>query len=355
MDAHLRTWEGEELIVRRDEPTGAMIVLAIHDTTLGPGAGGARMKSYPDFDAAVTDALRLSAGMTVKNAIAGMPLGGAKTVIAIPDGLGAEDRAGLLRRFGRLVRQLGGRYYTGPDVGTTSDDMVLVAEAGRPYVFALPETHGGAGNSGPATALGVFSAMQAAHAHVFGTPSLAGVRVLVQGAGNVGGPLIERLLAAGAEVLVSDVDPAAISRWHLGRDLPLVRPEEVPGTPCTIYAPCALGGVLNESTIPRLRCAIVAGGANNQLATPADMDRLQARGITYVPDVLANAGGVTWIAGVEVLGWSVEEAERRVRGLAEQVTDVLRTAEREGISTDAAVRRLARAKLSPAALAGAPG
>jgi len=350
LDALLENWNGEMLVTQRDQATGAWIFIAIHSTRLGPAAGGTRMKTYPGPTAALQDALRLSAGMTYKFAAPDLPFGGAKAVIAVPPNLEAEDRPGLLRRYGEMIARLGGRFLTGPDVGTTPDDMDIISETGGSNVFCRTPSHGGAGDPGPFTALGVLAGIEAACEHVFGDPILAGRRVLVQGAGDVGGALIDSLLLAGAEVTFSEVDPDLVTRNRDERGLVFVAPEEVFDAECDIFAPCALGGVLNADTIPRLRCRIVAGSANNQLATPSDADLLATAGILYAPDFVINVGGAMAMPGIESMGWTVEHAREQVR------TYVRRTllanfdeAERSGSSTAAAAAAMAERHLAAAA------
>ncbi len=347
IESLLREWDGETVIVRYDRPTGAWIFIAIHSTRLGPAAGGTRMKPYPDVQAALQDVLRLAAGMTYKFAVPGIPYGGGKAVIAIPPNFHPQSRPALLRRYGALVHQLGGLFYTGPDVGTSSADMDIIAETGDPYIFARTPAAGGAGSSGPATALGVFAGIQVACEHLFGEASLKGRRVLVQGTGSVGGPLIEHLRAAGAEVVFSEVDEGAIRRFRDELGLEFVPAETVYTTECDIFAPCALGGVLNANTIPQLKCRAVAGGANNQLAAPEDAESLRARGILYAPDYVVNVGGAMAILGLETQGWTQERAAKEVaesvRGALEQVFELAGT---EGITTEAAARRIAEERLS---------
>jgi glutamate dehydrogenase/leucine dehydrogenase len=210
VESLLSEWDGETIIIRHDKPTGAWIFIAIHSTRLGPAGGGTRMKSYPTFEAALQDALRLSAGMTYKFAVPDLPRGGGKAVIALPTNFDAKDRPALLRRYGALVHQLGGLFYTAADVGTSSSDMDIIAETGAPYIFGRTPAAGGMGNSGPITALGVFAGIQVVGERLFGSPSLEGRRVLVQGAGQVGGTLITHLRAAGAEVCFNDVVESAI-------------------------------------------------------------------------------------------------------------------------------------------------
>ena len=341
----MTAWDGESILTRWDADSGAWIFVAIHSTRLGPASGGTRMASYPDRDAARRDAMRLAAGLTYKWAAAGFPRGGGKAVIAVPAGLSPAARRDLLRRYGSLVAELGGRFWTGADVGTSAEDMDIIAETGAPYVFSRTPAHGGAGGSGTWTALGVFAAMGSACQRLFGNPSLSGRRVLVQGAGSVGGPLIARLVEAGAAVSVSDVAPDATRRLSDLPGLAFVPPEEVFQTPCDLFAPCALGAVLNADTIPLLRCRTVVGAANNQLATPEDAERLRDRGILYAPDFVVNAGGATAITGMEAMGWSAERAEQEVLGIAATLSRVFALAEAEGITTDAAARRLAEERL----------
>jgi leucine dehydrogenase len=347
MDRLIRDWDGETVIVRHDRPTGAWIFIAIHSTRLGPAAGGTRMKSYPDVRAALQDALRLAEGMTYKFAGPGLPYGGGKAVIALPDGFDPQARLPLLRRYGAHVHQLGGLFSTGPDVGTSSPDMDIIAETGAPYIFGRTPAAGGSGSSGPSTALGVFAGIQVACEHVFGDPSLEGRRVLVQGTGSVGGSLIERLRAAGAEVSFSEVDEGAIQRFRDELGLEFVPPEAVYAADCDVFAPCALGGILDASTIPQLRCRAVVGGANNQLAGPEDAERLRARRILYAPDYVANVGGAMAILGLETQGWTREQAEREVaESVRRALHQVFGLAAEEGITTEAAARRMAERRLS---------
>lgn len=327
-----------------DRPTGAWFIIAIHSTHLGPGTGGTRLKHYADLAAAVRDALLLAEGMTYKFATIGFPRGGAKGVIAVPAGFDRAQRAGLLRRYGSLIHQLGGLFETGPDIGTSPADMDLIAETGAPYVRARTPASGGAGDSAPATALGVFHAIQVSCETAFGDPSLHDRRVLVQGAGSVGGRLIAHLREAGAAVLVADVDQAAVRRQV---DVEHLSAAEIYTTPCDVFAPCALGGVLNHESIPLLRCRVVAGAANNQLAHPTHAERLRTRGILYAPDFVANLGGAVAISGRETMGWSEDEANRQVvDGVTSALRHVFRIAAEEGITTVTAALRLAQARLT---------
>jgi leucine dehydrogenase len=337
------SWNGVEILERDDAETGATILIAIHSERLGPATGGTRMKSYPDRDAARRDAMRLSEGMTYKWAAAGFPRGGGKAVLAVPRDFRSADRPGLLRRFGRFVKELEGRFWTGADVGTSAEDMDVIAEEGAPYVFSRTPAKGGAGGSGTWTAIGVAASIEAACERLFGSRSLAGRSIVIQGAGSVGIPLMDLLAAGRARIAFSDVSPEA--GRALGPAIERVPPENVFERPCDVFAPCALGGVLNAETIPRLKCRAVVGSANNQLGAAEDADRLAARGILYAPDFIANAGGAIAITGIEALGWTRDRAEREVRAIGDTVAHVFDIAERERITPDAAARRLAEERL----------
>ena len=346
IESLIQNWSGETVVLRRDAPTRAWIIIAIHSTRRGPAAGGTRMKSYPDVPAALLDALRLAEGMTYKMAAAELPRGGGKAVIALPSNFDPAARPALLRRYGALIRQLGGTYQTGPDLGTTPEDMDLIAETAAPYVYARTPSRGGSGGSGPMTALGVYCGIRATWEWVSGQDSLAGVRVLVQGAGTVGGALIERLMGAGALVAFSDVAEQVVRRYRDERGLTYVPPEQVYEAECDIFAPCALGGILNSETIASLKCRAVAGAANNQLTEPEDAERLQARGILYAPDFVLNAGGAIALTGLEALGWSPEDTELRVMEIGARLRRIYEVAAGQGITTEAAARHLAEARLA---------
>jgi leucine dehydrogenase len=351
MESLLKDWSGETTIIRYDQSTGAWIFITIFSTQLGPAAGGTRMKPYSDVKSALQDAYRLAEGMAYKFALSGMSFGGGKAVIAIPPDFDTKSRSGLLGRYGELVHQLGGLFYTGPDVGISSADMDIIAEKGSPYVFGRTQTAGGAGSSGPATALGVFSGIQIACQHVFGEKSLIGRRVLVQGAGSVGRALIEYLRSAGAEVKFSDVEEITICQFRDDLGLQCVSTEEVYSEECDIFAPCALGGVLNAKTIPKLKCRIVAGSANNQLAEIEDAERLKNRGILYAPDYVINVGGAMCLVGMESRGWTQEHMEKKVTdGIQNVLQQIFKLAETKGITTEAAARQVAEKRLSSVTL-----
>ena len=346
----IQDWDGENVIIRFDRPARAWIFIAIHSTRLGPATGGTRMKPYPSPQAALADALKLAEGMTYKYAVPGFARGGGKAVICVPSDLDPERRTDLLRRYGELLQQLGGHFQTGPDIGTSPDDMDTIAQTGAPHVFCRTPAAGGAGSSGPLTALGVFTGIEVACEHVFSSPRLSGRRVLVQGLGSVGKTLVEHLRGAGADVMFSEVDERLIQRYREEPGLRFVPAEEVYTTPCDVYSPCALGGVLNDDTIPRLDCRIVAGGANNQLARPEVIEALRARDILYLPDYVVNVGGAMGITGMEAMGWTRAEAERAVTdGVRGALRRILELAAAESISTEAAARRIAEKHLSSGA------
>lgn len=347
MEDLLASWDGEEVLIRFDAPTASWIVIAVHSTKLGPAIGGTRMKPYPSLADAVEDAQRLARGMTYKWAAAGLDGGGGKAVIAVPDDLDPAVRDGLLDRYGSLIDQLGGLFLTGPDSGTSAEDMDRLGRKAEGYVFCRTEPAGGSGDPAPFTALGVFTAIRSGARRALGSASLEGVRVAVQGAGAVGRRLIGRLVGAGAEVLCADVDPQAVEDVVERYGVEAVPPEDILGVPCDVFSPCALGGVLDATGIPELACRLVAGGANNQLRTPADGVALKERRILYVPDFVANSGGAIAAVGIETRGWSRSDAEHRVVEAVEaNLAEIFAAADAEDIDTAAAARRLAERRLT---------
>ena len=281
----------EQVVALSDEKAGLSGFIAIHDTKLGPAMGGCRMWNYTDEASALTDALRLSAGMTAKNALANLDFGGGKAVI-IGDPR-TDKTPDLFRALGRAVERLRGRYITAEDVGVTPRDMDFAAQT-TGHVRGASAS--GIGDPSPYTALGVFHGILAALSHRFGDPGLAGLTVSLKGLGSVGFRLAERLSAAGAQLVVSDINRAAVDRAVEAFGAVAVDPDDAHRVAADIFAPCALGGGLNAETIPEIKAAIVAGAANNQLASAADAWRLQDRGILYAPDFAINAGGVIAIA-----------------------------------------------------------
>ena len=340
----LRRWDGEHVVVRHDAESGAWMIVGVHSTQLGPAMGGTRMKAYASLEEALEDALRLAAGMTRKLAVVGLPCGGGKGVLAVPEVPNGEARRRLLERYADLVDSLGGTYVTGPDVNTGAADMDVIGDR-TPHVFCRSEAKGGSGDPSVHTALGTFHGIRASLAHALGPDDVAGRTVLVQGAGSVGSKLVALLAEAGAGVLVSDVDEERAR----ATGATVVPPDAVIGTECDVYAPCALGATLSADSIPRLRCRIVAGAANNQLATPEDGERLRAAGILYAPDYVINSGGALHGIGLERLGWDGERLEREVAGIGATLTSIFAAADAEGISTEVAAERLAAERLAVSA------
>ena len=340
----IRSWDGEEVALHYDHPSGAWMFVCIHSTKRGPAGGGTRMKVYPTPGDGLADAMRLSEGMTMKMAATDIPFGGAKAVIAVRELPEGDERRRLLLRYGDLAASLGGNFQTGPDMNTTIADMDVIAER-HDHVYCRSLEHGGSGDPGPYTARGVFHGIRASAGHVFGSTELAGRRTLVQGVGDVGERLAEQLAAAGASVLVTDIDGerAASLAERIGAET--VPPETALELECDVYAPCAVGATLNATTIPQLRCRIVAGCANNQLAEPEDAERLRDRGILYAPDYVINAGGVIYAWGTESLGWDAERVEARIAAIGESLAEIYARAAAEGVSTEAAADRLARSRL----------
>jgi leucine dehydrogenase len=332
----LRQWDGEQAVVRYDEPSGAWMLVCIHSTKLGPAMGGTRMKVYAEPAEALEDGLRLAGGMTRKLAVVGLPCGGGKAVLAVPEVPVGEERRRLLERYGELIDSLGGTFVTGPDMNTREADMDVIG-ARTPHVFCRSVGNGGSGDPSIHTALGVFHGIRASLLQVFGSDDPAGRTVLVQGAGSVGAKLAGLLAEAGAKVLVGDVDEERARATGAAT----VAPERALEAECDVYAPCALGATLSAESIPSLRCRIVAGAANNQLAEPEDGERLRAAGILYAPDYVINSGGALHGIGLERLGWTREELDRRVAGIGDTLTRVYVQADAEGITPDLAAEQLA--------------
>lgn len=279
----------EALHLAQDPATGLKAVIAIHNTRLGPALGGCRYLAYPDEQSAIRDAIRLAQGMSYKAALAGIEHGGGKAVIIRPTHV--ANRAALFEAFGRFIETLNGRYITAMDSGTSSVDMDCIAQHTRHATSTTSE-----GDPSPHTALGVFAGIRATAQARLGSDDLEGLRIAIQGLGNVGFALAEELHAAGAELLVSDLDPGRVQLAVEQLGAHPVASEALLTTPCDILAPCGLGGVLNAQTVGQLRCAAVAGAANNQLAGPEIADELEARGILYAPDYVLNAGGLIYVA-----------------------------------------------------------
>jgi len=344
-------WDGEELVVRFDEANRAWIFVGVHSTVLGPGMGGTRMKTYTTPGDGLGDVLRLSGAMTLKQAAANLPFGGGKAVLAVEEvpARGSEARRALLRSYARVVEALHGTYVTAADMNTGRAEMDVIGEV-TSHVLGRSPAHGGAGDPGPGTALGVFHAIRATWRHLTDSGDLEGVRVLVQGVGSVGAELAVHLQEAGAALSVADVDQTKAKEVAGRLGALVVAADAVVGTACDVYAPCATGGVLSIDTIPKLACRAVAGAANNQLATPDDAERVREAGILYAPDFVVNAGGVTSLAAYGTPGWDDAQMQARLAGIGETLELVFRDAEAIGITTAEAAERLARARLEAAEL-----
>jgi leucine dehydrogenase len=328
----------EQLVMCHDPVSGYRGIIAIHSTTLGPALGGTRFWRYGSDEEALIDALRLARGMTYKNAVAGLNLGGGKAVI-IGDNR-TTNREMLFRAHGRFVESLGGRYVTAEDVGTSTADMDYV-HMETDYVAGLA---GRSGDPSPVTAHGVFRAIQASAKWRWGSDSLKGKTVIVQGAGNVGYYLCRELQQAGAKIVVTDIDAERVGRVTSEVGARGVEPEEIYAQPGDIFAPCALGAVINDDTIPQLKVEIVAGGANNQLLEERHGDELERRDVLYAPDYVANAGGVINVYS-ELAGWDTERAKRKAGEIYETILGVFEIAKSDKIPTYEAADRLAERRL----------
>ena len=339
--------EYEQVVFGHDMATGLRCIIAVHSTALGPAMGGTRFLPYASTQAAVTDVLRLARGMTHKQAAAGLHYGGGKAVII---GDPAVDRTdALIRAYAEQIDRLGGTYLTAEDVGTTQADMDLIAEE-TAFVTGTSPERGGSGDPSPATACGVYWALRAAAADRWGSADLDGRRVTVLGIGKVGRSLVDHLRAAGALVTVADISASALSAvTDAHPEVVVVDPEAALTTEADALAPCALGGLLDERSIPTLAAEIVCGAANNQLATPQDADRLAGTGVLYVPDFVANAGGVINIADeADPGGYDRDRAFARVAAIGETVTAILDRAQADGITPETAAHRLVEQRLAAA-------
>lgn len=330
----------EQVVFFHDPSTGLRAIVAIHSTKLGPALGGCRMWPYQDEDEALYDALRLSKAMTYKNSVMDLPVGGGKAVI-IGDPRSDKSPA-LFEAFGRLIERLGGLYITAQDVGTDPEDMVAIGRM-TAHVVGLP---GKSGDPGPVTAVGVYQGIRACLAHVFGDDRLEGRRVAVQGLGSVGWNLCTHLHAAGAELVVTDLVPERVQRAVAELGATAVEPEDIFHADCDVFSPCALGAVLNDDTVPRLKARIVAGSANNQLAEARHAAALKERGILYAPDFVINGGGVINVADeLAPGGYDRERVLRKVTAIGDKVARALRLAEERDITTHEAAEMMAEQRL----------
>jgi leucine dehydrogenase len=332
----------EQVAYCHDRSTGLRAIVAIHSTELGPALGGTRFYPYASEEDALVDVCRLARGMTYKHAACGNDLGGGKAVIiGDPRTIRTEP---LLRAYGRFVEGLNGRYLTAEDVGTSQVDMDVIRRE-TSHVTGVSESLGGSGDPSPATALGVLWAMRAVGERLWGAPSLAGRHVVVSGVGKVGSALVSHLDAEGAKVTLADVDEAKVGAVAERYGTMSVVADAAHTVPCDIFSPCALGAVLNATTIPELRCDAVVGSANNQLASLADAERLRHRSIVYVPDFVASAGGVINIAD-EPHGYNRERAYARIETIHDTVLAVFDRADAENITTTLAAERQAEDRIA---------
>jgi leucine dehydrogenase len=330
----------ENIYYKLDASTGLIAIIAIHSTVLGSALGGCRYAEYSSNRAAIYDALRLSRGMTSKAALAQVPHGGGKAVII--KSRTQRDRHALFASFGRFVNELNGKYITAVDSGTTLDDMMATGEQTR-YVASLP-SHG---EPSPSTAVGVLRGIEAAVHFKLNRNTLEGIHVVVQGIGKVGYALVNALLDAGARVTISDIDSQAIAQCQAQYPVDVVSPEHVHQTPCDVFAPCALGNMLNTHTIPQLNCAIVAGSANNQLGHDSDGVLLQQRDILYAPDYVINAGGLIYASG-RYRNTSDEQIQQKTHAIYEVLLEIFERARQADTPTNFIANQLADEKIAAA-------
>ncbi len=333
-----------ELHLHRDAGSGLRAIVAIHDTRLGPALGGCRCISYPSEEDAIIDALRLARGMTYKAAISGIPHGGGKAVLIKPE---AEmDRSAFFRAFGKFIDDLGGHYITAEDSGTSVEDMEIIRTVTKHVTGVRPE-NGGSGDPSPFTALGVRRGIEALVKFALDRDDLEGLHVAVQGVGHVGYHLCRQLHERGAQLTVADIDPLKAERAQREFGATVVSLDAIFSVECDVFAPCALGSALNDETIPRLKCRIVAGAANNQLASPQNGDDLFQRGILYAPDYAINAGGLMNVAS-EVAGYDEAATTKKVEGIYDIIWEIAERAKSAMQPTHRIADTIAQEKLSQA-------
>ncbi|KQU59674.1 Glu/Leu/Phe/Val dehydrogenase [Rossellomorea marisflavi] len=339
--SYMEQYDYEQLVFCQDQESGLKAIIAIHDTTLGPALGGTRMWTYESEEAAIEDALRLAKGMTYKNAAAGLNLGGGKTVI-IGDPRKDKNEE-MFRAFGRYIQGLNGRYITAEDVGTTVADMDLIHEE-TDYVTGISPAFGSSGNPSPVTAYGVYRGIKAAAKEAFGTDSLEGKTIAVQGVGNVAYNMCRHLHEEGANLIVTDINKEAVQRAVEEFGAKAVDTNEIYGVDCDIFAPCALGAIINDETIPQLKAKVIAGAANNQLKESRHGDAIHEMGIVYAPDYVINAGGVINVAD-ELYGYNSERAMKKVEQVYNNVERVIEIAKRDHVATYVAADRMAEERI----------
>lgn len=331
-----------EIHLKRDQASGLEAIIAIHDTRLGPALGGCRFIHYASEEEAVIDALRLARGMTYKAALAGLDHGGGKSVIIKP--YRRFDRTALFRAFGRFVEDLRGHYITAEDSGTSIEDMEVIRSVSK-HVTGVDPSQGGSGDPSPFTALGVRRGIEACVHFALGRNTLDGISVAVQGVGHVGYHLCRELHTQGAKLTVADVDPLKAERAQREFGASIARLEDIFDVECDVFSPCALGSALNPDTVPRLRCRIVAGAANNQLAEPAMGAALMQRGIVYAPDYAINAGGLVNVAQ-ECIGYDAEKARSRTMKIYDTILEIAERARKAMTPTDQIANHMVEERLS---------
>jgi leucine dehydrogenase len=338
---YMETYDYEQMVICQDKQSGLKAIICIHDTTLGPALGGTRMWTYDSEDAAIEDALRLARGMTYKNAAAGLNLGGGKTVI-IGDPKKDKNEE-MFRAFGRYIQGLNGRYITAEDVGTTVEDMDLIYQE-TPFVTGVSPAFGSSGNPSPVTAYGVYRGMKAAAMEAFGTDSLEGKVIAVQGVGHVAYTLCKHLHEEGASLIVTDINKEAVQRAVEDFGAKAVDIDDIYSVNCDIFAPCALGAIINDDTISKIKAKVIAGAANNQLKETRHGDALHEMGIVYAPDYVINAGGVINVAD-ELNGYNRERALKKVETIYDNISSVIEISKRDNIPTYLAADRLAEERI----------
>ena len=339
---HIDFDDHESVHTFKDMDSGLHAFIGVHSTHRGPAAGGARLWSYDTSQDALTDVLRLSRGMSYKNAMAGLNLGGGKAVIMRPEG--AFDRAKLFTALGKCINDLGGKYYTAEDVGVSPDDMRNVQTQTK-FVAGLNEGKDASGDPSPVTADGVFRSIQVGYEKKTGSRSLKDVRVAVQGLGHVGFDLCRRLHEAGAKLTVTDINTAVLQKAETEWGAKIVEPEDIYSVETDVFSPCALGAVINPDTIDKLKCQVIAGAANNQLSVAAMGKELMDRGILYCPDYVVNAGGIINIAGEIEGAYSREWVEQKLVGIEQTLSDIIDQSDKTKIATNKIANEMARERI----------
>lgn len=340
---HHPDFDGHEAVhTFSDAKSGLQAIIAVHNTARGPAAGGTRFWSYADPKDAVTDVLRLSKAMSYKNAVAGLSLGGGKAVILRPEG--EFDRKSLFEAYGRAVESVGGKYITAEDVGVSPDDMQII-KTQTDFVAGLDDGPAASGDPSPVTAEGVFRSIKVAVSHALGRESLKGLKVAVQGLGHVGFGLCEHLHRAGVHLIVTDINKAALDRARTEMDAEVVEPDAIYAVTADVFAPCALGGAISDITLPQIRASIIAGAANNQLATREMGEACRQRGILYAPDYVVNAGGIINVAAEVSGSYDLEWVRKKLDELEITLKNIFKLSSEKNLATNIVADELARERL----------